>query len=178
MATHKVLGQIDTLGKIKLDKLTPARRSENMRRIRSTNTAPELAVRRLVYGMGYRYRLHVANLAGKPDIVLTRLGKIIEVRGCFWHQHERCIDSHIPKTRASYWRPKLSGNKRRDRSNERALRTAGWEVLVVWACEVENLMLLEKKLAKFLRSDYSRIRGNRHQSTRSMVTPQVRPPKT
>ena len=121
-----------------------------MRRIRSRNTSPELKVRHIVYGLGYRYRLHVAKLPGKPDIVMTRLRKIIEVRGCFWHQHKGCVDSHVPKTRVSYWQPKLLRNKRRDRANERTLRAEGWEVLTVWECETQHPKPLEKKLAAFL----------------------------
>ena len=132
------------------DSLTPERRSENMRRIKAKGTSPEMAVRRLVHGLGYRYRLHVASLPGKPDIVLTRLGKIVEVRGCFWHQHKGCIDSHIPRSRVEYWKPKLAGNVARDRANQRKLRAAGWQVLVVWACETEPPDRLTKKLEKFL----------------------------
>src|ERR671922_374322 len=107
------------------DKISKARRSANMRNIRAKNTAPELAVRRLVYGLGFRYRLHSAKLPGKPDIVLSRLKKIVEVRGCFWHQHKGCIDSHIPVSRIDYWRPKLRGNVKRDRQNQKRLTADG-----------------------------------------------------
>ncbi len=107
-----------------------------MRNIRSKHTSPEMTVRRLVHGMGFRYRLHVSTLPGKPDLVFPRLKKIIEVRGCFWHQHKGCIDSHIPKSRTEYWRPKLARNKERDRNNERELRRRGWDVLTLWECEV------------------------------------------
>jgi len=131
------------------DKLPPERRSENMRRIRSTNTSPEMVVRRLIHGMGFRYRLHVAKLPGKPDLVFSRLKKIIEVRGCFWHQHGTCIDSHIPKSRLEYWRPKLERNVRRDEANQNALRQLGWKTLVVWECEVENPKL-RVRLNRFL----------------------------
>src|SRR5579863_5915913 len=102
-----------------------------MRRIRSTDTSPELIVRRLVHGMGYRYRLHVASLPGKPDLVFVGRKKIIEVRGCFWHQHTGCIDSHIPKSRVRYWGPKLGRNKSRDAANLRRLRLQGWRVLIL-----------------------------------------------
>jgi len=121
-----------------------------MSRIRSRDTSPELVVRRLVHAMGYRYRLHVASLPGKPDIVLTRLGKIIDVRGCFWHQHAGCIDSHIPKSRQEYWAPKLSRNEDRDRRNKQELRRLGWKVCIIWECETHAIVKLRKRLARFL----------------------------
>lgn len=136
-----------------MDKLTAERRSENMSRIRSRHTSPEMVVRRLVHGMGFRYRLHVLSLPGRPDLVLPRLRKIIEVRGCFWHQHPGCIDSHIPKSRVDYWRPKLSGNQKRDKENERKLRRMGWKLCLVWECETKDPRRLEKRLARFLGSE-------------------------
>ena len=132
------------------DKLNPERRSSNMARIRSTDTSPELLVRRLVHGMGFRYRLHVADLPGKPDLLFPRLNKIIEVRGCFWHQHGKCIDSHIPKSRLDYWGPKLDRNVRRDRANLQTLKKLGFRVLVVWECEVKNRNRLMTRLSGFL----------------------------
>jgi DNA mismatch endonuclease, patch repair protein len=135
-----------------VDKLTPQRRSENMRRIRSKDTSPELVVRRLVHRLGFRYRLHVTTLPGKPDLVFPRLRKIIEVRGCFWHQHKGCVDSHIPGSRLEYWRPKLHGNVRRDKENHRKLKSLGWDVLIVWACEAEcDLNTLADRLLRFLK---------------------------
>src|SRR5690348_10649437 len=107
-----------------------------MRNIRSKHTSPEMTVRRLVHGMGFRYRLHVHTLPGKPDMVFPKMHKIIEVRGCFWHQHKGCIDSHIPKSRTEYWEPKLTRNKERDKQNECELRKQGWNVLILWECEV------------------------------------------
>ncbi len=133
-----------------MDNLTPERRSANMRNIRSRDTRPEMIVRRLVHGLGYRYRLHVATLPGKPDIVLSRLQAIIDVRGCFWHQHPGCIDAHIPKSRVEYWRPKLNRNEDRDQENTRIIRKLGWRILVVWECEVKNLPKLSKRILKFL----------------------------
>jgi len=123
-----------------------------MRLIRAKDTTPEVTVRRIVHGMGYRYRLHVAKLPGKPDLVFARLRRIVDVRGCFWHQHPGCIDSHIPKSRRTYWRPKLRGNVRRDALHGDALKRLGWRVLVVWACECEdaNLKALKKRLKRFL----------------------------
>jgi DNA mismatch endonuclease (patch repair protein) len=133
-----------------VDNISTERRSENMRRIRSKGMKPEIAVRGLVHAKGYRFRLHSPQLPGKPDIVLTRLGKIIEVRGCFWHQHEGCIDSHIPKSRRAYWLPKLQRNKQRDMENLKRLRALGWRVFVVWECQVNNLTRLSARLERFL----------------------------
>jgi DNA mismatch endonuclease (patch repair protein) len=121
-----------------------------MRRIRHKDTSPEMIVRRLVHGMGFRYRLHVATLPGKPDIVLPRLKRIIDVRGCFWHRHSGCIDSHIPKSRREYWLPKLARNRRRDEENARKLRQLGWRVCVVWECETKDTRKLSKRLARVL----------------------------
>src|SRR5438132_7786080 len=132
------------------DVINAERRSENMRRIKSKGMRPELTVRRLVHSMGYRFRLHVSDLPGKPDIVLARKKKIIEVRGCFWHQHGKCVDSHIPKSRIQYWRPKLQRNRRRDKKNIEKLEALGWSVLVIWECEVRNLKGLNRNLSKFL----------------------------
>ena len=133
-----------------MDIVPPERRSANMRLIRSRDTLPEMTVRRLIHAMGFRFRLHVADLPGKPDIVLPRLKSIVEVRGCFWHQHPGCIDSHIPKTRIKYWAPKLARNQRRDKENEDKLTALGWRVLVVWECEIKNIRKLSKRLARFL----------------------------
>lgn len=132
------------------DKLTPDRRSANMARIRSKNTSPEMTIRRIVYEMGFRYRLHVAHLPGKPDLVFTRLKKIIDVRGCFWHQHGPCSDSRFPQSRQDYWRPKLQRNRRRDKKNLGLLEALGWKVLVLWECEVADVTRLRRSLSKFL----------------------------
>jgi len=133
-----------------VDTISADRRSENMRRIRSKDMKPEMVVRQLVYGMGYRYRLHSPKLPGKPDLVFSRLKKIIEVRGCFWHQHDSCIDSHFPKSRMDYWRPKLQRNQQRDLENIQKLRDLGFRVLVLWECEIAKDKLLAKKLRRFL----------------------------
>ena len=146
-ARFKNVGEVETL-----DKLAAEDRSENMRRIRAKNTVPEMIVRRLVHGLGFRYRLHVTALPGKPDLVFPRLSKIIEVRGCFWHQHKSCIDSHIPKSRIEYWRPKLQGNKRRDKQNEKKLIALGWNVCTVWECDLKDLNEVQRRVARFLSS--------------------------
>jgi DNA mismatch endonuclease (patch repair protein) len=100
--------------------------------------------------MGFRFRLHVASFPGKPDIVLSRLKRIIEVRGCFWHQHPGCIDAHIPKTRVEYWGPKLERNQRRDAENMKGLKALGWKVLTIWECQVRDQRRLERQLRRFL----------------------------
>lgn len=133
-----------------MDKLTQSERSANMRRIRSRDTSPELRVRQLVHSMGFRYRLHVRNLPGCPDLVFPRLRKIIFVHGCFWHPHGRCRYSHIPKSNLEYWLPKLESNRLRDRRNLAALRRLGWKVLTVRECETDQMAKLSAKLRKFL----------------------------
>lgn len=132
------------------DTISPARRSENMRRIKSKGMRPEIAVRRLVHNMGYRFRLHPSELPGKPDLVFPKRKKVIEVRGCFWHQHRGCIDSHIPKSAIDYWRPKLERNHERDKKNLRKLRSLGWTVRVIWECEVGDLNRLAAIVKSFL----------------------------
>lgn len=132
------------------DKLTPDARSENMRRIRSINTKPEMVVRRLVYGLGVRYRLHVKGLPGKPDLVFRGRKKVIFVHGCFFHQHAKCSDGRMPKSRIDYWIPKLTRNKSRDRLNRAALTRLGWRSLVIWDCETKELDALQAKIECFL----------------------------
>lgn len=135
-----------------MDTVTRESRSANMRRIKSENTKPELVVRRLVYRLGYRYRLHRRDLPGKPDLVFPSQRRVIFVHGCFWHQHGPCSDSRIPKSRRSYWVPKLRANKRRDVRNYRRLRRLNWSYLVVWECQIGRSGNLVKKIEKFLES--------------------------
>jgi DNA mismatch endonuclease (patch repair protein) len=129
-----------------MDKITPARRSENMRQIRHKDMKPELAVRQLVHSMGYRYRLHRKDLPGKPDLVFCPKKKIIFVHGCFWHAHEQqgCRDSRKPKSNMGYWSPKLQGNKERDARHVARLRDLGWDVLTIWECEVDEPSLARR----------------------------------
>lgn len=126
-----------------------ADRSENMRRIRGKDTKPEMTLRRLVHGLGYRYRLHRANLPGKPDLVFPARRKVIFVHGCFWHSHG-CKLSHCPKSNLEYWGPKLERNKARDEESRAALEGAGWGVLVVWECELHEPAKLITGLRSFL----------------------------
>lgn len=129
---------------------TKEQRSENMRRIGSTGTRPELAVRRLVWGLGYRYRLHRQDLPGRPDFVFASRRRIMFVHGCFWHVHARCNRTHAPRSNKSYWFPKLERNRRRDRTNRRRLAAQGWKVLVICECEVSNEERVRARIAKFL----------------------------
>ena len=133
-----------------MDTLTPAQRSERMSLVRSKDTKPEMLVRRLVHGMGYRYSLHRRGLPGKPDMVFPSRSKIIFVHGCFWHRHGRCNYTRWPKSRLSFWKPKLEQNHRRDRANERALRRMGWRLLVVWECQLGDTEKLGRRIKGFL----------------------------
>lgn len=121
-----------------------------MRRIRSKDTSPEMTVRRLVHGMGYRYRLHVRTLPGCPDLVFPALRRIIQVHGCYWHPHRPCRFSHTPQSRLDYWLPKLEGNRQRDRENLRRLRVAGWKVLVIRQCQIGDVPELAARIERFL----------------------------
>jgi DNA mismatch endonuclease (patch repair protein) len=134
-----------------MDRITSRRRSDNMRNIRAADTTPEMTVRRLVHAMGFRYRLHVQQLPGRPDLVFPRLKKIIQVHGCFWHQHEICGQARIPKSRTEYWETKLRRNAERDKKNEEKLIDLGWSVLTLWACELADRDALAGRLRQFLK---------------------------
>lgn len=121
-----------------------------MARVRSKNSRPELLVRKLVFALGYRYRLHAKDLPGHPDLVFRKLRKVIFVHGCFWHRHTACALARLPKSRVDFWVPKLEGNKRRDQRNRRALTKAGWKVLTVWECQLKNTGGLRTTIRRFL----------------------------
>ncbi len=123
------------------DVLTPEQRRCNMSAIKGRDTKPEIIVRRLVHGMGFRYRLNLKDLPGKPDLVFTRLKKIIFVHGCFWHMHRCRYGRVVPATNAEFWRNKREGNVERDKRKQKELRSLGWEILVVWECQT----ILEKR---------------------------------
>lgn len=124
-------------------------RSANMRAIRSKGMRPEVAVRSLAHKLGYRFRLHRSDLPGKPDLVFPSRRKVIFVHGCFWHSH-KCKIAHVPKSNQSYWEPKLQRNQARDVKNAAALKAAGWKVLVLWECKVQNEHALSGRVRKFL----------------------------
>ena len=135
------------------DRLTPERRSWNMSRIRGTNTKPELVVRKLLHEMGYRFRLHRADLPGRPDIVLPRHKTVVFVHGCYWHRHPGCRFAYTPKSRQSFWNAKFTSNVARDQRNQRDLKEAGWRVIVIWECETSDRDVLAQRLIADLKSD-------------------------
>jgi DNA mismatch endonuclease (patch repair protein) len=132
------------------DHVAPERRSEIMSRINGKDTSPELLVRSLLYRMGYRFRVHLKDLPGCPDIVFSRRRKIIFVHGCFWHSHRGCKRAALPKSNVEFWRHKLSKNKERDIANRRNLKRLGWQVKTIWQCELNNPPKLERTLRVFL----------------------------
>jgi DNA mismatch endonuclease (patch repair protein) len=132
------------------DTLSSRERSKRMSLVRAKDTKPEIRVRRLVYSLGYRYRLHGADLPGKPDIVFKRRKKAIFIHGCFWHRHEKCHLARLPKSRLDFWKPKLEGNKERDKINQEKLNAQGWEFIVIWECEIKDLETLTTRIIKFL----------------------------
>lgn len=136
--------------------------------IRGKNTKPELAVRKLVHALGYRFRLHRRDLAGTPDLVLPRLRKIIFVHGCFWHRHPGCKFAYSPKSNSEFWLEKLNGNVRRDATVQQALHEAGWDVLIIWECEVVDMYALSYKVRTFL------TRGPKPPSVRQPIMRQER----
>lgn len=134
-----------------MDIWSERKRSEVMSRIRDRDTKPERTVRRILTDMGYRYRLSVKSLPGKPDIVLKKHNAIIFVHGCFWHLCPNCREGRIPASRRDYWEEKLLNNKRRDQRNIRKLRRQGWKVMRLWECEIEkDLDKVSRKIKIFL----------------------------
>lgn len=121
-----------------------------MRAIKSRDTGPELAVRSLIHRNGYRFRLHRKELPGTPDIVFPSRRKVIFVHGCFWHGHKCKRGDRLPKTNTEYWTKKIQRNKSRDGKNRRTLQKDGWDVLVVWECQIKNHARLERRIKKFL----------------------------
>jgi len=136
-----------------MDRLSAERRSWLMSRVGCINTMPELVVRKLLFSLGFRYRLHDARLPGRPDIVFRGRCKAIFVNGCFWHGHEGCRYGRLPKSRIEFWAGKIERNRERDRQNEDRLREMGWRSLTVWQCELKNLEELSKKLYDFLEEE-------------------------
>jgi len=137
------------------DSLSKEARSERMSHIRGKDTKPELRVRHLIHGMGYRYRLHRRDLPGCPDLVFPRHGKVIFVHGCFWHRHPdpSCKLARLPKSHLDFWLPKLEGNRARDENNQAALLALGWSCLVIWECEIHDIKALAIKIQSFLNGE-------------------------
>jgi DNA mismatch endonuclease (patch repair protein) len=128
------------------DVFSPAKRSAVMRRVRSRDTGPERTVRKILTGLGLRYRLHRADLPGKPDIVMARRRLAIFVHGCFWHGHDCARGARVPKQNQDYWLAKVGRNRARDSACSEALEAAGWRVSVVWECELRDLPGLTRRL--------------------------------
>jgi DNA mismatch endonuclease (patch repair protein) len=135
-----------------MDKITPIRRSENMRRIRSKNTKPEIFVRKIIKDMGIKgYRLHSKNIPGTPDLVWVKQKVAIFINGCFWHGHTCKEGKRRPKSRLEYWLPKIERTQKRDRKYKRQLKALNWKVLTIWDCQLKNACKLENKLRRFLK---------------------------
>lgn len=132
-----------------MDNMTPELRSRQMRLVRSKDTKPEWTVRHLVYGMGYRYRLHKKDLPGKPDLVFGPRRKVIFVHGCFWHGH-KCRLGRMPKSRLDYWPDKIARNRARDAEHLRQLHGLGWSTLVLWECQLKNDHAVSAIITRFL----------------------------
>jgi DNA mismatch endonuclease (patch repair protein) len=137
------------------DRLTRKQRSILMAGVRTKHTGPELKVRSIAHGAGYRFSLHRKDLPGRPDIVFPRYKSVVYVHGCFWHQHKGCPKSVLPATREDFWTAKLSRNVSRDVENMRGLRRAGWRVLVIWECQTRDMDLVARKLKHFLQRSTS-----------------------
>ena len=125
------------------------KRSEIMSRVKSKNTKPEKLVRSILYGLGYRFRLHNKDLPGKPDIVLPKYKTVIFVHGCFWHQHPSCRKATYPQNNADFWKQKLDTNIDRDQRKQEELQRLGWRVLVVWECQTRDIDSLNLILQDF-----------------------------
>ena len=121
-------------------------RSRNMSAIKSKNTKPEIAVRKLLHSMGYRFRLHGKDLPGSPDIVLPKYKTVIFVHGCFWHRHENCKYASNPKTRKEFWENKFKANIKRDLEIQGKIKNIEWRSVVVWECETKDLEELREKI--------------------------------
>lgn len=137
-------------------------RSRIMRAVKGRDTAPEMLVRRMVHGMGYRYRLHGKDLPGKPDLVFPSRRKVVFVHGCFWHGHQCKRGARMPKANREYWQAKIAGNKERDTKNQQNLRNMGWQIFVIWECQMKDINNLAMEVRDFLG-----ILGNRKYGRRN-----------
>src|SRR5690606_8745927 len=135
-----------------MDRYESDKRSGIMRRIRSRDTKPEMVVRRVVHSMGYRYRLHVKDLPGRPDLAFPSKKKVIFVHGCFWHQHRGCSKARRPASKQDFWDSKLDANLLRDAQNQLSLKKMGWGFLIIWECELRDMNRLRDILKMFVDS--------------------------
>ncbi|WP_034642348.1 very short patch repair endonuclease [Desulfovibrio inopinatus] len=138
-----------------MDVFDKEKRSKIMRNIKGKNTSIEIKLRKLIYSLGYRYRLHYASLPGKPDIVFPGRKKVIFIHGCFWHQHTWCKRGSKPKSNLEYWLPKLKKNVERDKKKQEEIMALGWNPLIVWECELKakNREALIEKITSFLEEE-------------------------
>ncbi|GBE17192.1 very short patch repair protein [bacterium BMS3Abin15] len=134
------------------DIFSKKKRSEIMSKIGPKNSEPEIFIRKLVHGMGYRFRLHRKELPGKPDLVFPKYKKVIFVNGCFWHGHKGCKRAKLPETNKSFWEKKIKKNVKNDEKNTKALKSLGWDSLTIWQCEINtnNLSFLKREISVFL----------------------------
>jgi len=130
--------------------VTKKRRSEIMGRVGSKNTKPEIAIRKILSSMGYRYRLHRKDLPGKPDIAFMGKKKVVFINGCFWHRHPGCPNTRTPKSRIDYWTRKFDQNVARDKKNIAELKDLGWDTLIIWECEIAQTEEIRNRLRSFL----------------------------
>ena len=123
-----------------------------MSHISGKNTRPEIIIRKIVHSLGYRFHLHKKTLPGKPDRDCSRFKKVIFINGCFWHGHKNCLRSKLPSTNKKFWKGKIEGNKRNDKSNKIKLKKLGWDYLVIWQCEIKkrDAENLKAKILNFL----------------------------
>lgn len=154
-----------------MDIVNPKRRSQIMARIRPGDTRPELAVRKTAHRLGFRFRLHVKDLPGRPDLVLRRHRTVIFVHGCFWHRHAGCASTTMPKTRVEFWEAKFKENVSRDARNVAALEAAGWRTITIWECETERNGVVERRLVEELGRPALR-RGRRAAKGRAVSEPE------
>jgi DNA mismatch endonuclease (patch repair protein) len=133
-----------------VDTVSPEVRSRIMARVKSKGMKPEMKVRRLLHGLGYRYRLHRSDLPGRPDLVFPSRQKVIFVNGCFWHYHTGCERVRIPSTNQDYWVAKLERNRDRDKRNLLLLEEIGWSALTTWECELRDMETATGRLVEFL----------------------------
>lgn len=131
-----------------VDRISPARRSANMAKVRGKDTGPEMTVRRLAHALGLRFRLHRRDLPGRPDLVFPKHRLAVLVHGCFWHRHEGCSRATMPSSRVQFWQAKFDANVSRDARQLRELETLGWQTLVLWECELKDREALAERLHK------------------------------
>lgn len=139
-----------------MDRISAEKRSWNMSHIRSKDTVPEEIVRKYLFSKGFRYRKNDSRFPGKPDIVLPKYKTVIFINGCFWHRHEGCKNSVMPKTNTDFWKEKLSRNVERDRINYKKLEDLGWKIIIIWECQLENKNLHSEldKIISVIKTNY------------------------